>query len=989
MKVIQINLNHCQTAQDILTKMVKDEGADVVLISEPYKIPENNVWICDKTRSAAIWACGRHAFQEVNYESEGFARAKINGIHFYSCYARPSWTTVQYGAMLDHLISDATARSPVVIGGDFNAWAMEWGSRRTNTRGRMLLEAFAPLEVGIANNGGALTYRKAGTGSIIDITLVSNALMRKLKWWVSEEFTSSDHQAVLFNLNTGRTGTTAPKLTGPKWKDSAFDKDSFEVEISEANLTETSADGRSRELTQVVSRACDVSMPRRTPSKRGTPCYWWNEEIKTLRSKCFKARRAVQRSRGRPNFEHLLAALRVARQELKKAIKDSKSRCFKQLCDDADVNPWGTAYRMVMSKLKKGASPQITCPNMLKSIIKDLFPRRQNTIFQVFREPNDELAPEITMDELLKACSRIGDRKAPGPDGIPNVAVKTAIQRRPELFLRTFQACLDEGLFPRQWKKQHLVLLPKGKKPPGEPASYRPICLLDTMGKILERIICNRLTAVAEENNALANFQFGFRKSRSTVDAIKSVVDKAAAAIQGVRWREGSKEYCAVVTLDVRNAFNSASWSAIKKALARMDAPVYLRRILSSYLSDRQLVYSSDEGAKYYDVSAGVPQGSVLGPLLWNIMYDGVLRLELPGRVQIVGFADDIAVVVVAKHISDIEATANEAIRRINSWLDSNGLELAEHKTEAVLITSRKRIETISLQVGHQTINSKSAIKYLGVMLDNRLQFKEHASYISGKASRVQAALSRILPNIGGPSYVRRLLLSKVVSSILAYAAPVWAHAMTIQETRRKLASVHRLSALRVISGYRTISEDAALVIAGMLPIDIMAEEMARIYSRRIIDKQAMKAIKDEERATSMTKWQDRWNNTEKGRWTYTLIPSITTWVNREHGDCGYHLTQFLSGHGGYRKYLHRFGHDDSPMCPSCDAEEDTEHAVFYCERFYNWRTDFPDPSNVISFMLVSKDGWQTITNIVTNIQKELRRIEGERRASAQSGRLA
>lgn len=986
MKVIQINLNHCQTAQDLLMKMVKDEGADVVLISEPYKIPENNVWICDKTRSAAIWTCGRHAFQEVNCESEGFVRAKINGIHFYSCYARPSWTTEQYGTMLDSLITDITARNPVVIGGDFNAWATEWGSNRTNIRGRILLEAFAPLEVCIANNGGALTYRKAGMGSIIDITLMSTALMRTMKWWVSEEFTYSDHQAVLFTLNTGRTGTMAPKLTGPKWKDNAFDKDSFEVAISGADLNERSAEGMSRELTRAVSRACDVAMPRRTPSKRGTVCYWWNEEIKTLRTKCLQARRAAQRSRGRPNFDNLLTASRIARRALKKAIKESKARCFKQLCDDADVNPWGTAYRMVMSKLKQGASPQITCPIMLNNIIKELFPRRQNTIFQVFREPNEEIVPEITTDELLNACRRIGDRKTPGPDGIPNVAVKTAMQRRPDLFVRAFQACLDEGLFPRQWKAQHLVLLPKGKNPPGEPAAYRPICLLDTMGKILERIIYSRLIAVAEENSALSNLQFGFRKSRSTVDAIKSVVDMAAAAIEGARWREGSKEYCAVVTLDVRNAFNSVSWSSIKKALARMDAPVYLRRILSSYLSDRKLIYNSDQGTKYYDVSAGVPQGSVLGPLLWNIMYDGVLRLEIPGRVKIVGFADDIAVVVVAKHISEIEATANEAIRRIMVWLGSNGLELAEHKTEAVLITSRKVIENIRLQVGQQTINSKPAIKYLGVMVDNRLQFRAHVSYTSEKASRVQGALSRILPNIGGPTYIRRLLLSRVVSSVLTYAAPVWAHAMSIQGTRRKLASVHRLSALRVISGYRTISEEAALVIAGMMPIDIMAGEMARIYSRRSTDRQDMKAVKEEERATSMTMWQDRWNNTEKGRWTYTLIPSIGTWVNRKHGDCGYHLTQFLSGHGGYRKYLHRFGHDDSPMCPSCDAEENTEHAVFYCKRFDDWRTDFPDPSNVISCMLLSEDEWQTTTTLVTNIQRELRRIEKERQAS---GRLA
>lgn len=138
--------------------------------------------------------------------------------------------------------------------------------------------------------------------------------------------------------------------------------------------------------------------------------------------------------------------------------------------------------------------------------------------------------------------------------------------------------------------------------------------------------------------------------------------------------------------------------------------------------------------------------------------------------------------------------------------------------------------------MGQQTIRYKPAIKYLGEMVDNRLQFKDHASYTSKKASQVQAALSRILPNIGAPKYIRRLLLSRVVSSVLLYAAQVWTQAMMNKGTRRKLASDCMLSALWVMCGYRTISEEATLVIAGMLPFVIMVDEMARIYDRRAAD---------------------------------------------------------------------------------------------------------------------------------------------------------
>ncbi|KAH8318623.1 hypothetical protein KR059_003839, partial [Drosophila kikkawai] len=141
--------------------------------------------------------------------------------------------------------------------------------------------------------------------------------------------------------------------------------------------------------------------------------------------------------------------------------------------------------------------------------------------------------------------------------------------------------------------------------------------------------------------------------------------------------------------LDIRNAFNTASWNRTLESLAALNIPGYLMRIARSYFSERVLTVATDLGSRAYEVSAGVPQGSVLGPLLWNTMYDGVLRLPMPSGTTIRTAA---------------EALANDAITLIESWLARAGLELAAQKTEAVLISSRKTVETAEIRVGGAVI---------------------------------------------------------------------------------------------------------------------------------------------------------------------------------------------------------------------------------------------------------------------------------------------
>jgi len=146
-----------------------------------------------------------------------------------------------------------------------------------------------------------------------------------------------------------------------------------------------------------------------------------------------------------------------------------------------------------------------------------------------------------------------------------------------------YNKCLTEGHFPETWKKACLVLLRKGNKPLDDPSSYRPLCMLDSMGKLFEKILDNRLRTFLEDNKSLNQRQYGFRKVRSTTDAVHT--------LRSIVETNFTRKKISVLTLDIQNAFNSALWKAILEAMQEKSIPTHLCRIIGSYLKNRTLLY--------------------------------------------------------------------------------------------------------------------------------------------------------------------------------------------------------------------------------------------------------------------------------------------------------------------------------------------------------------------------------------------------------------
>jgi len=472
------------------------------------------------------------------------------------------------------------------------------------------------------------------------------------------------------------------------------------------------------------------------------------------------------------------------------------------------------------------------------------------------------------MEEIAEAGRSLPRCKAPGPDGVPDEVLRVIVQIRPDLLLNTFNECVKTGIFFESWKIATLVLLRKGDKPLDQPSSYRPLCLINSIGKLFERLLKVRITRhLLEQPDGISEHQFGFTRGRSTTQAIEAVMNIVNRVGSGQLY---TRKLCALASLDVANAFNSAPWEKIDAALIHKRFPAYLIKMIRSYFDGRSII--TESGRRL--VTTGVPQGSVIGPILWNIFYDGLMRLELPEGVQIVCFADDAAVVATGHTTWLLEKAMNDSLQLVSTWMEKQGLLLSSSKSVAIMLTTKRGYEKPTFKIGDTVIELSDDVRYLGMQLSSVLGYRKHIEVASDKGTRTAAALSRLMPNVGGPSAAKRKLLTMVLHSQLLYAAPIWCGALQHEVNLNKLSSPQRKMALRVASAYCTVSYAAIMVVAGIIPIHLLAAERSEIEQARR-DGRDLAEAKREARDRAMNNWQAEWDRNGTGSWTRRPIPRI------------------------------------------------------------------------------------------------------------------
>ena len=371
-----------------------------------------------------------------------------------------------------------------------------------------------------------------------------------------------------------------------------------------------------------------------------------------------------------------------------------------------------------------------------------------------------------TEESVLGLLHTLDTTKSTGCDGISPKMLKHTASSVAPLLSKLINLSISTGKFPKEWKLARVVPIPKGTNR-NLPAGYRPISILPVVTKIIERhvkdIILDHLASCAP----ISPRQWGFMTHRSSVSALIRVIDDWSHALD-----EGY-EVC-VIFFDIRKAFDQVPHQSLLQQLQHMNLDPYLLRWLCSYLSNRsQFVAVEGEKSNILPVVSGVPQGSVLGPLLF-IMYINDVASVVSPESEINMFADDIALYRIIKTSSDYTALQGD-VDSIGSVVTCKYLEFNADKCR-VMVISRKRLQSIpppSFYLNGTQLNQVTSYKYLGVTITSNLSWLPHITSLCNKARKLVGMIYRRFYQHSDSHTLLKLYLT-IIRPHLEYASPVW-----------------------------------------------------------------------------------------------------------------------------------------------------------------------------------------------------------------------
>ena len=691
-------------------------------------------------------------------------------------YRPPNRTDDDYTEALIKDISsarDQNKSSYFLLGGDFNLPGIDWGSGRVTGRQvpKRVNEAFLNMQSDLALE--QMVHFSTRGNNTLDLLFTSHpTIVDKCK--ALPAIGRGDHGTVLIDLTLAIFNQQINPRKILLWD--RADKTIVTEHINNmseriSKTTYTSVDTLWEDFKGSICNIINEYIPSKL-SRRRYSNPWINTKVKRVirrRQKAFFKARRTNNTKDWARYRHLKT---MAQREGRKA---HDTYVDETICGEITTNPkrfW--SYLKSKRQDAQGVSPLRKADGLLYSDTESKAEILNEQFHSVYTREDTTTMPEkgpspypempnihVSNAGVLKLLKNVNSHKATGPDGIQTRLLREYAEQISPVLTRVFQMSLDSGSIPDDWRSASIVpIFKKGDK--HKASNYRPVSLTSISCKLLEHIIHSQVMDNFDEHLILSDQQHGFRSKRSCETQLAVTIDSIAQSLA-----EGT--LVDIILLDFSKAFDKVPHERLLRKLGYYGVRGPTLQWIRDFLTNRQQqVLLDGHHSSTAEVLSGVPQGTVLGPLLFLTFIN-----DLPEVTQSEArlFADDCLLYRPIKTTEDTKILQQD-LSALEKWEKEWQMAFHPEKCVAIQVTTKRSTISADYTLHNHHLEVVDSSKYLGVTINNNLKWDEHINNISARANRTLGFLRRNLR--GCRTAARSRAYEALVRPTLEYAASIW-----------------------------------------------------------------------------------------------------------------------------------------------------------------------------------------------------------------------
>ena len=436
---------------------------------------------------------------------------------------------------------------------------------------------------------------------------------------------------------------------------------------------------------------------------------------------------------------------------------------------------------------------------------------------------NSMFLEPTTDEEICDIISNLKKSNSTGHDNIPITLIKSCKLELSSILSHVNNQSLSEGIFPDPLKIAKVVPIYKNGNIKCV-SNYRPISVLPSLSKITEKLVYIRLEKYLIKNSILHQNQFGFRSKLSTSMALLELVDKLSKSIDDRKLTVG-------VFIDLAKAFDTVDHRILLSKMEHYGIRGVALNWFQNYLTNRKQ-YVTIGNIKSNDayIKCGVPQGSILGPILFLIYINDLNYVSK--LLNTIMFADDTNLFLTGKSLAELEHQMNIELEIVNNWFKTNLLSLNVTKTSYIIFCNKK-LPDINIRIQDASLNRQFDTKFLGVILSANLKWNKHIEVVSNKISKNVGIISKVRHLL--PSHLTRSLYLTLVEPYISYCNLVWSSPEKTEALNSILKLQKRYVRLITFSDYSAHSKPLFLKLNISTVYQIHKSQLA-IYMYKILN---------------------------------------------------------------------------------------------------------------------------------------------------------